>query len=328
MPTQPGHLSGTAQHALLFCYTESSLHAGTGSAVSAIDLPIQRERITNFPIVQGSGIKGALRSEATDRGGDGSGPIIEAIFGPETQNSTKYAGAVSFSEARVILFPVRSLKNTFAYVTCPQVIARLVRDARQAGAVTEEDAQQWSTLKVNDATALVATEPTEKKANLVIDGTSVMLEEFVFAAEYSRPLATLAAWLAQHAFPATAEYAYWRAAINGRLVLVSDTTFADFVTNSTEISTHVKLAPESKTVESGALWTSESLPAETLLAVLVTARSIRMPRKDQPAALGQGTGGEALTWLRGVFSAHSRAQLGGDETSGQGVVALTWQPEA
>ena len=30
----------------LFIYTETSLHAGVGSTVSAIDLPIQRERTT------------------------------------------------------------------------------------------------------------------------------------------------------------------------------------------------------------------------------------------------------------------------------------------
>ncbi|NOG48211.1 MAG: hypothetical protein HND48_01265 [Chloroflexi bacterium] len=41
----------------LFMYTESALHAGTGASVSAVDLPIQRETNTQYPMVQGSGVK-------------------------------------------------------------------------------------------------------------------------------------------------------------------------------------------------------------------------------------------------------------------------------
>ena len=42
-------------------YTLSPLHAGSGQAVGAVDLPIQRERHTGWPHVQASGVKGAFR---------------------------------------------------------------------------------------------------------------------------------------------------------------------------------------------------------------------------------------------------------------------------
>ncbi|HLY31875.1 MAG TPA: RAMP superfamily CRISPR-associated protein, partial [Ktedonobacterales bacterium] len=47
--------------ALLFLYTETPLHAGTGASLGIVDLPIQREVHTQYPMIQGSSVKGALR---------------------------------------------------------------------------------------------------------------------------------------------------------------------------------------------------------------------------------------------------------------------------
>ncbi len=49
---------------MLYLYVETPLHAGVGSGLSSIDLPIQRERTTQYPMIQGSGIKGKLRAAA------------------------------------------------------------------------------------------------------------------------------------------------------------------------------------------------------------------------------------------------------------------------
>jgi CRISPR type III-B/RAMP module RAMP protein Cmr4 len=49
--------------AMLFLYCETPVHAGTGTSLSIVDLPIQRERITGLPIVQASSLKGVLRAE-------------------------------------------------------------------------------------------------------------------------------------------------------------------------------------------------------------------------------------------------------------------------
>ncbi len=35
----------------LYLYTETPLHAGAGSGLSSIDLPIQRERTTQYPMI-------------------------------------------------------------------------------------------------------------------------------------------------------------------------------------------------------------------------------------------------------------------------------------
>lgn len=52
--------------AMLYLYVETPLHAGSGTSLGIVDLPIQRERVTHYPIVQSSSIKGKLRAEAYD----------------------------------------------------------------------------------------------------------------------------------------------------------------------------------------------------------------------------------------------------------------------
>ena len=45
----------------LFLICETPLHVGSGSDLGIVDLPIQRERHTNFPKIEASSLKGALR---------------------------------------------------------------------------------------------------------------------------------------------------------------------------------------------------------------------------------------------------------------------------
>ncbi|MCX7999648.1 MAG: RAMP superfamily CRISPR-associated protein [Leptospiraceae bacterium] len=44
-----------------FLLCQSSLHVGSGNEIGLIDLPIQREKHTNFPKIESSSLKGALR---------------------------------------------------------------------------------------------------------------------------------------------------------------------------------------------------------------------------------------------------------------------------
>src|ERR1700676_3688005 len=120
----------------LYLYTESPLHAGAGSGLSSIDLPIQRERTTQYPMIQGSGIKGKLRSVAEDmverKAGTLTDEKVTIMFGPKTTGSD-HAGALIAGDARILLFPVRSLSGVFAYTTCYDVLGRFKRDKERSG---------------------------------------------------------------------------------------------------------------------------------------------------------------------------------------------------
>lgn len=115
---------------------ETSVHAGTGAQLGAVNLPIQRERHTGWPTVYGSGLKGVFRDQA--RAARWADTEITAVFGPETSKpeqgeTDRHSGALAISDARLLLFPVRTVGPAFAWVTCPLALARFTRDAMQAG---------------------------------------------------------------------------------------------------------------------------------------------------------------------------------------------------
>jgi len=116
------------ENAILGLRAETSLHAGTGQNVGAVDLPIQREAHTTWPCVFGSAMKGALRNHAETRDAMDKSSI-PIVFGPtDSTKASENAGALAVTDARILLLPVRSLTGHFKWVTCSAVLKRLKRD--------------------------------------------------------------------------------------------------------------------------------------------------------------------------------------------------------
>ena len=65
----------------LFLIVEPPLHAGSGSDLGIVDLPIQREKHTDYPKIEASGLKGSIR-EIFDAQKD-KFQEVELAFGPE-----------------------------------------------------------------------------------------------------------------------------------------------------------------------------------------------------------------------------------------------------
>ena len=287
---------------MLFLYVETPLHAGMGSGLEAVDLPIQRERVTGYPLVQASSLKGVLRAEAK-----GDVAKIEAVFGPDTDEAHKHAGAFSPGDARLLLFPVRSLLGVFAWTTSAHALNRFVRDAEVA-----ELTPGWDVPEPDRETALVP-----PGSDLVADGRLV-LEEFAFVVQEDERVKTIADWLAGHALPESDAYDYWQRKLPRSLVILPEDDFREFTRFSTEVVTRVQLDPEKKTVKRGALWTEENLPTDTLLYAPLYATKPRTPNSNHGLA-------DAEAVLDFVQSQRlGRIQLGGNETIGRGIVALRW----
>ena len=56
---------------LLFIHTLTRLHPGSGTALGVVDLPVQRERHTQWPLIPGSSLKGILRDACRESIKDG-----------------------------------------------------------------------------------------------------------------------------------------------------------------------------------------------------------------------------------------------------------------
>ena len=128
---------------ILYLFTRTPLHVGAGASVGAIDQPIVRERHTGFPIIPASALKGTfadawndqLFEEKNDKQetrkvrvkADGTASEAAWLFGSDSDKHAA-AGALQFSEARLLAFPIRSARGSFAWITCPLILQRAVRD--------------------------------------------------------------------------------------------------------------------------------------------------------------------------------------------------------
>lgn len=289
---------------ILYLYVETPLHAGTGRGLGGIDLPIQRERTTHYPIVQAGGLKGALR--AATKGSLGNKHTT--IFGPETANADAHAGALSPHDARILLFPVRSLAGVFAWTTSVDALQRFLRAAALAGV-----APDWPKLApVAAGQALVAQgDGAEGVKTDLICGGKVVLEDMAYTPVNDGRVNHIAGWLAKEAMPEDPVYDYWRGQLARKLCILPDDAFQQAVRFSTEVATRVQLDVNSKTVQQGP-WAEEYLPVDTLLyAPLLASRA-----RDGSSLSGE----DVLREL--AQAAPSRLQLGGDETIGRGTVYL------
>jgi CRISPR-associated protein Cmr4 len=272
---------------LLYLHAITSLHPGSGTALGVVDLPVQRERHTGWPVIPGSSIKGVLRDAC--RRNSAAESLLEAAFGPariESGSDTAFAGALSLTDARILAFPVRSLKGVFAWVTCPQALRRWRRDAALAGTKVE-----LPDLDVTEGKALAAA-----GTPLLATG-KIVLEEFVFD-HLPMDLSF---------FPAIP------AEDRSRVVVLDDSDFTHFARHATEVTARIKLNHDTKTVDKGALFYQEFLPAETLLYSLVLGSPSRKPDDSSSA--------EAM--MKYLFQQLPEyLQIGGDETTGKGICRL------
>lgn len=301
------HIMFQAQR-LVFYTCVSPVHMGAGQAVGAIDNPIQREVHTGHPLIAGSGLKGAVRHHFTRTWDDRN--LITRLFGPE-RDASDHAGAIAFTDAALVAFPVRSLKNTFVYATCPTTLGRL---RRLVG-----DVASWTVPNVKEGEAKLA------GSSAISANSRLVLEAFDFTAIEDPGVKNIASWLADNALPPGNEHAFFRDKLKEDLVVLSNSEFDHFVRHATVVEAHVKIDNDTGTAAKGALFYTENLPPEALLAGLVLASVERQKKGDKRDNLKSAE--EVLDAVlnddndrKGL--ADRLLQVGGDATTGRGLIVV------
>lgn len=279
---------------LLFVHALSPLHAGTGQGVGVIDLPIAREKATGLPYLPGSSLKGVLRDACADE------KKRAEVFGPDTADAHKYAGSVQISDQRLLLLPVRSLVGTFAWVTSPYVLRRLLRDA--GGAAVNGLPSRIPAPDVEACTICAG------DCEITTVNGQVILEDLDLAASPQSETGEWARWIGEQVFPKEPEDAEWRQMLLARFCVVHDDVLSFLLDTATEITARIKLLEEAKTAKKGGLWYEEALPTETILSGLVVA----IPTKATPK--------QVFDTL--AASMDKPLQLGGKATVGRGLCRL------
>ena len=318
--------------AILGLQAQSAIHAGTGQQTGIIDLPIQREGHNGWPCIFGSAVKGALRTHAeqqklaqlrarneivSDKGDYlkkvQESPEIAVIYGPPTSNASAHASAIMVTDARLLLFPVRSLTSQFKWVTCPEALKRYLQDSRRFGV-------NGISRSVSE---LIGEPPAQEQAVIHQDAQDqqLFLEEYRFTVTRHDLTPLIDALMPL--MSAGSDDQELRISLQKQLVIIDDDSFAHIVNHATSVNAHIAIDSQTKTVKPGALWYEESLPPETLLYVGIGANDgRRASEKDDLGSLPENAR-SILNTVLGLFADRPWLQLGGNETVGMGWCAVS-----
>ncbi len=308
------------QTKLLYILTHTPLHVGAGASVGAIDQPIQRERHTGFPIIPGTSLKGSFADQwpathdnakggkqrlSTEEKEDGNGikkhHLTAAddtawLFGSDTTDLS-FAGSLLFSEARLLAFPIRSAKGGFAWITCPLMLQRAVRDGVISHTIPPEPKDDAAIFNKEGPLAL---------------GDKIVLEEYCLShtgadpGEVARALASL--------IPDDTLFQ----SIGQRLVILSNGMMSHFAPTCCEVAQHVRISDENGTAEAGGLFNQENVPADTLFYSVLNATDSRVPHDDWKKSPA-----DALAAFAKKVGEVKVFQFGGDASTGLGFTSVT-----
>ena len=285
---------------LCLLYALTPVHAGAGQALKAIDLPIQRERHTAWPMVQASGIKGALR-DWCERSWKNNGidkDLVECIFGKAGEEGENWAGAVTVSDARLLLFPVRSNVAPFVHVTCPAVLKRLKEDL----ALLREEVKELSAPDLEDVNKFVPLRGDLRQ--------ELILEDMFVTKTNSQEDEKQPNWFEQNVPDAE------------KIVLVSDEVFGYLVRTATEVQAHIAIDDDTGTAKDGSLRYQEYLPSDSVLYFLAFFAADRKPDSKCKEKGARLLANDVANLIEQTVSSH--LQIGGDFTLGKGICKVKW----
>jgi len=214
------------------------------------------------------------------------------VYGAPPKQTDNSAGAIIPFEARLLLFPVRSLTSQFKWVTCPSALWRYKEDSKRLGLSVDFELPELNSNSLGENQAIIDSE----------EG-SLFLEEYRFETQ-KKDLSKFITALAQLMQRDDAEQA-----LKKQLVIVSDDSFTHLVNHATPVNAHNVLDSLTKTSEN--LWYEETLPSETLLYIGLSANASRKENDEQSAA-------DILKRVLNLFATTPYLQVGGNETVGMG----------
>jgi len=277
---------------LLYLYAESPVHTGAAGSLDVIDLPVQREAATGYPVIWGQSLKGALRQQA------GDAAWVETMFGSAIADPAEDGGTnpgwLAVGDAQLVAMPVPTLRRTFAWLTTEIALGRLARKYGRVGHATPDVPRVGPDIGAAASAPWASERPEALGPCLVPLGRE---RDGLLAAWAARIAADVLSW-SEMLRPFAGK-------LREDLVLAGADVAPMLLRECTEQAVRVQLRKDEKTVEHGPFY-SEYLPAETIMAASLTLR-------------GRGDTQEHRQALHGLLD-ETLIQVGGDETLGKGLM--------
>ena len=269
---------------LIGMQAETPVHVGAGESSGVVDNPFMRESTTSYPVIPGSGLKGAFK-EKFEKGIDKTKieTKIENMFGKEDN-----AGCLVFSDARLLLLPVRSLTDNYKWLTCPYIVERLNRALARLKDTDVKD----SPIEVDKRTA-------------ICNGSgNLYLEERQFEIK-NTDISSIVNMFKKFMNPLSQKR------LENQLVILSDDDFKWFAQYGLQVNAR-NILNDNKTSEK--LWYEETVPVDSIFYTLIFSRFNN----------GKECGIEEFS---NMIKTTPYIQIGGNETIGQGwfnIIPIDW----
>jgi CRISPR-associated protein Cmr4 len=276
---------------LLYLYAESPVHTGAAGSLDVLDLPVQREAATRYPVIWGQSLKGALRQAA------GSAAWVTEVFGSSPGESdgegSTTPGTLAVGDAQLVAMPVPALRHTFAWLTSELALSRLARKYKALR--TAPPVPGLPGVRPEDGLASSAAWAA---------GTAEVLGPCLIQLTVDGLLTQWAERIAADVLAWDPVFGPFAVKLREDLVLAGSDLIVELLDECTEQSVRVQLG-ESKTVKQGPFY-SEYLPAETIMAASLTLR-------------GKGDTADNRQAVEDLMD-RELLQVGGDETLGKGLM--------
>lgn len=288
---------------LVLYQVKTPMHMGTGTEIGIVDMPIQRESVTNFPKIESSGIKGVLRVAMNKKNGK---CVVDTVFGPE-EDGSEYSSCIKISDAKLLLFPVKTVKGIFGWITCPFALERF-----------EEDCQIWEFEELGKETiSFEENVYLNDESNIIISNTnkgkSVIIEDYAYKLKAMEDKQKKYIKKIIDCIDGNKEK------LEKDIVVLSNEDFKFFVTMSTEINTRIRIG-DNGIVDKGRLFTEEYLPSESILYNFIEITEPRYEKSTEENIVEEKK--KAVEDLSESFKKLATIQLGGNKTLGKGITSI------
>ncbi len=276
----------------------SPIHAGSGRELGIVDMPIQRESHSGIPKIEGSSVKGCLKEWTRLKK---TSHNVDLLFGADGQEQ---AGLVGFSDGKLLFYPIKTLHNIFAYVTCPYLIDRFRLDL---GYISEFD----NTTLIDVLTQLSAKRVSQDHAAVFYSKDYPANEDVTGKrTDKQKPSIVLDEYsLEVISCNKNAVFDVLGLDPQRLVVVLDDTDFMEMISLCKEIITRNKIDHETGTVAIGQLFTEEYLPAESILYTLLLENGIQSSDSVVDNYVNE-------------FIAEQILQIGGNSNIGKGIVKM------
>lgn len=234
--TKPPAAKPKNPQAVLFLFTESTISIASEKNSKQDNTPnliqIPREPLGKIPVIPSTVFSNK----------------IERFF---VHKSSTKPTKVNFPDAHLLLFPLRTMRSVFTWVTSLTQLQHF--DAQLKDTIC---APRWPLVGLDETKILSGPH------NACMVKEHVAVEEFNFAVSVETRVQGISRWLAANALPQLTEYQWWRAKIARDLLIVPHELFTQLVQQNLQI---LALQTNSKTNKTNSSeFFEELLPKESL----------------------------------------------------------------